>query len=107
MRYDWRQLSPGEKEALLRHFVLHQPTHSPVTVEQIYETMQRTHFLSCSPAPAGGSVFQFLPAGGARNAGAAVADDTVEGIYKAALRTQGIDLYDAREQKAQTRATRV
>ena len=42
MRYDWRQLSPGEKEALLRHFVLHQPTHSPVTVEQIYETMQRT-----------------------------------------------------------------
>lgn len=100
MRYDWRQFSPGEKDALLRHFILHQRTKSPVTVEQIYERMQETHFLSCTPAEEGGSVFQFLPGSTGKQSGAAIAEDTVEGIFKAALRTSGIDLYDPREQRA-------
>ena len=104
MRYDWRQLSPGEKDALLRHFILHQPTSTPVTPERIYETMQRTHFLSCSPAGKKESIFQFLPGSSGKQTGSAVAEDTVEGIYKAALRTSGVDLFDPGEQRARQRA---
>ena len=103
MKYDWRQLSPGEKDALLRHFILHQKSVS-VTPEKIYETMQRTHFLSCAPAAQGGSVFQFLPGSTTKSCGSAVAEDTVDGIYKAALRTSGVDLFDSMEPRTQPRA---
>lgn len=106
MRYDWRQLSPREKDALLRHFILHEhTTNTPVTPEEIYEAMQRTHFLSCTPAgeKGKGSVFQFLPGSTGKKKGAAVAEDTVDGIYKAALRSSGVDLFDANEQRPRAR----
>ena len=104
MQYDWRQLSPGEKDALLRHFILHQPTNTPVTPERIYAAMQRTHFLSCSPAGEKGSVFQFLPGSTGKKKGAAVAEDTVDGIYKAALRSSGVDVFDSNERRPRPRA---
>lgn len=104
MRYDWRQLSPREKDALLRHFVLHQHTNTPVTPEKIYETMQRTHFLSCTPAKGKESIFQFLPGSSGKATGAAVAEDTVDGIYKAALRSSGVEVFDAGEPRPLERA---
>lgn len=104
MKYDWRQLSPREKDALLRHFILHQSTNTPVTAEIICQAMQRTHFLSCLPKGKGSSVFQFLPGSAGQGAGAAIAEDTAEGIYKAALRTSGVDVFDPRERASRSRA---
>lgn len=99
MRYEWRQLSPGEQEALVRHFILRQPKSTPVTAEKICTEMQRTHFLACTPGGKGRSVFQFFGSAGIQS-GSAVSDDPVEGIYKAALRSSGVEVFDPREKGA-------
>lgn len=104
MKYDWRQLSPGERKALVRHVILRQESPEAVTAESICAAMQRTHFLSCTPGGKGRTVFQFFTGSSEARGGAAVAEDPVEGIYKAALRTSGVEIFDPRERIAGARA---
>ena len=47
MRFDWQQLSPGERDVLLRHFLLKSTVKAPVTPEKVCAVMEKTHYLSC------------------------------------------------------------
>ena len=99
MRMHWQQFSPAEKEALLRHFVLHQP-QEPVSPEKVWREMQKTHFLSCVSAVGGAAVIDFGPSRPGKLGGVAVSEDITEGIYIAALRAAGVDLDDGSPKKA-------
>ena len=104
MRMHWQQFSPAEKEALLGHFVLHQPKE-PVSAEKVWREMQKTHFLSCVSAVGGSAVIGFGPSAPGGQGGVAVSEDITEGIYIAALRAAGVDLVDGTPEKS--RATRI
>jgi hypothetical protein len=107
MRFDWQQLSPGEREALLRHFLLNKK-NAPVTAERVCAAMQKTHYMSCHTTAEGKTVIQFVttaprPIGessakstlaGPTRAGVSLSDDVAEGIYKAALRAKGVQVDD-------------
>lgn len=96
MKIDWQQLSPGERDTALKHYILHNKLNSVVTAQKICEEMSRTHFLFCDQTGGGPPVFRFV-AGKGKTAGLAVSDDVAEGIYKAALRTVGVEVTDPAE----------
>jgi len=104
MRVHWHQFSPGEKEALVRHYVLHK-RKAAVTAERICEAMQETHFLACVSPGGGRTLVEFVSSRPGIQAGAAIGTDLTDGIYQAALRAYGIDLDDKPTQK-KTGATR-
>src|SRR5688572_10418258 len=93
MKFYWEQLSPNEREMLLRHFLLKQ-RNAPVTAEGVCAALQKTHSLSCYSSKDGKLVFQFVTARRGARTGASLADDFSEGIYKAALRAKGVEVED-------------
>lgn len=94
MRFDWQQLSPGERQVLLRHFLLKAKPASAVTVEKVCAAMQKTHYLSCYTDANGKAVIQFVTTRKGVRSGVSTAEDLTEGIFKAALRAKGVDLDD-------------
>src|SRR5688500_5003260 len=94
MKFYWEQLSPCEREALLRHFLLRKPWDAPVTAEGVCAALQKTHALSCHSNKEGKLVFQFVTTARGARSGASLADDFSEGIYKAALRAKGVQVED-------------
>ena len=60
MKFYWEQLSPCEREVLLRHFLLKKKTDLPVTAEGVCAALQKTHSLSCHSNKEGKLVFQFV-----------------------------------------------
>lgn len=93
MKFYWEQLSPREREVLLRHFLLKR-TDTPVTAEGICAALRKTHSLSCHSNKEGKLVFQFVTTSRGAKTGTSLADDISEGIYKAALRAKGVELED-------------
>ena len=93
MKFYWEQLSPNEREMLLRHFLLKQ-RNTPVTAEGVCAALQKTHSLSCYSSKDGKLVFQFVTARRGARTGASLADDFSEGIFKAALRAKGVEVED-------------
>lgn len=93
MKFYWEQLSPNEREVLLRHVLLKRPD-VPVTAEGVCAALQKTHSLSCFPSKEGKLVFQFITAKRGARTGASLAEDFSEGIYKAALRAKGVHVED-------------
>jgi hypothetical protein len=94
MKFYWEQLSPREREVLLRHFLLRKPLDTPVTAEGVCAALQKTHSLSCYSNKEGKLVFQFVTTARGARSGASLAEDFSEGIYKAALRAKGVELED-------------
>jgi hypothetical protein len=94
MKFYWEQLSPREREALLRHFLLRKRLDAPVTAEGVCAALQKTHSLSCHSNKEGKLVFQFVTTARGAKSGASLAEDFSEGIYKAALRAKGVDVDD-------------
>jgi hypothetical protein len=94
MKFYWEQLSPREREALLRHFLLRKPLDAPVTAEGVCAALQKTHSLSCYSSKEGKLVFQFVTTARGSRSGASLAEDFSDGIYKAALRAKGIEVED-------------
>jgi hypothetical protein len=94
MKFNWQQLSPREREVLLRHFLLKRKMDIPVTAEKVCAAMQETHSLSCYTTSEGKAVIQFVTTKKGVRSGASTADDMDDGIYKAALRARGVELDD-------------
>ena len=94
MKFYWEQLSPREREALLRHFLLRKRLDAPVTAEGVCAALQKTHSLSCYSNKEGKIVFQFVSSARGARSGTSLAEDFSEGIYKAALRAKGVELDD-------------
>ena len=94
MKFYWEQLSPREREVLLRHFLLKKRTDAPVTAEGVCAALQKTHALSCYSSKEGKLVFQFVTTARGAKTGASLADDVSDGIYKAALRAKGVQVED-------------
>ena len=93
MRFDWQQLSPGERQILVRHFLLRPNASSPVTPEKVCTVMQKTHQLTCYMSKDGKAVIEFVTKRGIR-AGISTAETFTEGIFKAALRARGVEVDD-------------
>jgi hypothetical protein len=99
MKFDWQQLSRGEREVLLRHFLLKRQD-SPATAQKVCAVMQKTHYMSCHTGPDGKAVVQFFTTsapertGQPVRAGASLSEDLAEGIFKAALRAKGVQVED-------------
>lgn len=112
MKFYWEQLSPRERETLLRHFLLRKRFDAPVTAEGICAALQKTHALSCYSNREGKLVFQFVTTSRGARSGASLADDFSEGIFKAALRAKGVEVEDgfaikiAADRRAPTRLAR-
>jgi hypothetical protein len=107
MKFDWQQLSPREREVLLRHFLLKRAEAEPVTADRVCAAMQKTHHLSCHTDRQGKTVIRFLRVARGVRSAKSVADELSEGIYKAALRAKGVDVEDgfaAAQASRQTRA---
>ena len=94
MKFYWEQLSPRERDALLRHFLLRKRLDAPVTAEGVCAALQKTHSLSCYSNKEGKIVFQFVTTARGARSGASQAEDFSEGIYKAALRARGVQVED-------------
>jgi len=95
MKFYWDQLSPRERDILLRHFLLKKRMDTPVTAEGVCAALQKTHALSChSTSKEGKLVFQFITTARGARTGASLAEDVSEGIFKAALRAKGVDVDD-------------
>ncbi len=94
MKFYWEQLSPREREALLRHFLLRKRLDAPVTAEGVCAALQKTHSLSCFSNKEGKLIFQFVTTRRGSKSGASLAEDFSEGIYKAALRAKGVEVED-------------
>jgi hypothetical protein len=93
MKYYWEQLSPRERDVLLRHFLLKRKD-TPVTAEGVCAALKKTHSLSCYSSKEGKLVFQFVTTERGARTGASLAEDFSEGIYKAALRAKGVQVED-------------
>jgi len=93
MRFDWQQLSPGERQILVRHFLLRPNGSAPVTPERVCAVMQKTHQLTCYMSKDGKAVIEFVTKRGMRT-GVSTAETLTEGIFKAALRARGVDVED-------------
>lgn len=109
MKFDWQQLSPREREVLLRHFLLKRTEAEPVTADRVCAAMQKTHHLSCHTDRQGKTVIRFLRVARGVRSGKSVADELSEGIYKAALRAKGVEVDDgfAARVSQQTRGARL
>ena len=94
MKFYWEQLSPKEREVLLRHFLLKRNLDAPVTAERVCAALKKTHYLACHTSARGKAVIQFVTHKAGANSGTSLADDLSEGIYKAALRAKGVDVED-------------
>ena len=94
MKFYWDQLSPRERDVLLRHFLLKKRKDAPVTAEGVCAALQKTHSLSCHSSKEGKLVFQFITTARGARTGASLADDFSEGIFKAALRAKGVEVDD-------------
>ena len=94
MKFYWEQLSPKERDVLLRHFLLKRKD-APVTAERVCAALQKTHSLSCHSSKEGKLVFQFVTTNRRARTGASLAEDFSEGIYKAALRAKGVQVEDS------------
>jgi hypothetical protein len=94
MKYYWQQLSPMEREALLRHFLLKRRMDAPVTPEGVCAALQKTHSLSCHSSSEGKMVFEFVTTARGARSGASLAEEFSEGIFKAALRAKGVEVED-------------
>ena len=94
MRFDWQQLSPRERQVLVRHFLFSSNTPASVTPEKVCEVMQKTHHhLTCYTSRDGKAVIEFVTKRGVRS-GVSTADTLADGIFKAALRAKGVELED-------------
>jgi hypothetical protein len=93
MRFDWQQLSPREREVLVRHFLFRSNAAVSVTPEKVCAAMQRTHQLTCHTTREGKAVIEFVTRRGIR-AGVSTAETITDGIFKAALRAKGVELVD-------------
>lgn len=102
MKFYWEQLSPNEREVLLRHVLIKRPD-APVTAEGVCAVLQKTHSLSCYPSKEGKLVFQFVTVKRGARTGASLAEDFSEGIYKAALRAKGVQVEDGLRVRPETR----
>src|SRR5687767_10400177 len=102
MRVYWQQFSPGEKEAMLRHYILHEKNAS-VSPEKVCQAMQQTHFLACVSPGGGPSLVEFVSSKPGVPAGKAIAQDLTDGIYQAALRATGVDLEEEAPRSRRTR----
>jgi hypothetical protein len=101
MKIYWEQLSPGEREVLMRHVLLKQ-RDIPVTAEGVCAALKKTHTLSCHSSREGKLVFQFVTTQRGARTGASLADDFEDGIYKAALRAKGLLVEDGIASKVTT-----
>jgi hypothetical protein len=79
MRFDWQQLSPRERQVLVRHFLL-RPDAAQVTPEQVCAVMQKTHQLSCYTNSEGQAVIEFVTKRG-HSAAVSTAETFTEGIF--------------------------
>jgi hypothetical protein len=94
MRFDWQQLSPRERQFLVRHFLFRANTPANVTPEKVCALMQKTHHhLTCYTTKDGKAVIEFVTKRGVRS-GVSTADTLAEGIFKAALRAKGVEVVD-------------
>ena len=93
MKFYWEQLSPRERDVMLRHFLLKR-RDVPVTAEGVCAALQKTHSLSCFSSKEGKLVFQFVTTERGARTGASLAEDFSDGIYKAALRAKGVQVED-------------
>lgn len=98
MKFVWQQLSPGEREALLRHVLLKRAAEGPVTAEKVCAALHKTHSLSCFTESQGKVYFRFemtakAVRSGARS-GVSLSEEFADGIYKAALRAKGVHVED-------------
>ena len=94
MRFDWQQLSPQERQVMVRHFLFHSNTPAPVTPEKVCAVMQKTHHhLTCYTTKEGKTVIEFVSKRGV-GSGVSTADTLAEGIFKAALSAKGVELED-------------
>lgn len=94
MKFYWDQLSPRERDILLRHFLLKERMDTPVTAEGVCAALQKTHTLSCHSSKEGKFVFQFITMSRGARTGASLDEDVTEGIFKAALRAKGVEVED-------------
>jgi len=78
---------------LLRHYILHQ-NKGQVSPEKVCQVMKETHFLTCVSPGNGKTLVEFVSSCAGSNTGAAISNDLDDGIYKAALRAQGLELVD-------------
>jgi len=104
MKIYWEQLSPGEREVLLRTFLLKR-RDEPVTAEGVCAALCKTHSLSCHSSRGGKLVFQFVTTRRGVPTGSSQAEEFCEGIYKAALRAKGFQVEDGLAAFSTTRAS--
>jgi hypothetical protein len=93
MRFDWQQLSPRERQVLVRHVLFRPNSGAPVTPERVCAVMQKTHQLTCYTTKDGKAVIEFVTKRGEGTA-VSTAETFTEGIFKAALRAKGVDVED-------------
>jgi hypothetical protein len=93
MRFDWQQLSPRERQVLVRHVLFRANSSAKVTPENVCAALQKTHQLTCYTTKDGKAVIEFVTRRGARSA-VSTAETFTEGIFKAALRAKGVDVED-------------
>lgn len=94
MKFNWQQLSPRERDALLRHFLMKRQMDAPVTATKICAALHDTHYLSCFTKPDGKAVLRFVTTAKGARSGSSISDDLSDGIYKAALRAKGVQVED-------------
>src|SRR5688500_13832158 len=94
MKFDWQQLSPRERDALLRHFLMKRNMDAPVSAEKVCAALHKAHYLSCFTNPDGRAIFRFVTTAKGVRSGASVSDELADGIYKAALRARGVEVED-------------
>jgi hypothetical protein len=104
MKFDWQQLSPCERDALLRHFLLKRKKDVTVTAEKICAALKQTHYLAFNTDNDGKAIFRFVRTHKGAQSGASVADNLNEGIFKAALRAKGVKLEDGFAETIPTRS---
>lgn len=102
MRFDWQQLSPRERQVLVRHVLFRSRAVTLVTPESVCAVMQKTHQLTCYTTKDGKAVIEFVTRRGA-NSVVSTAETFSEGIFKAALRAKGVEVEDGHSARVHSR----
>ena len=105
MRFDWQQLSPRERQVLVRHVLFRPNTRATVTPEKVCSVMQKTHQLTCYTTRDGKAVIEFITRRGAVSA-VSTAETFTEGIFKAALRAKGVEVADGTRLRPRSKSSR-